>query len=207
MAEDRYRNFKFVIWHESLPSDIWDKCDEANIKLGISPIHDKDKYDYGELKKPHYHAVVIFPGKKTFEGAKGIILNLFGLAVNTVFVCDDVGSTVRYFFHLDSPKKYPYPIKDYLEFGGFDINEYLHTVSDLRKADQDIKQLINDFDIRYYDDLSDYVSFVNPDWKFAVDQRTIHWTSYLKSRHDKLEKGIRPSPVRIIIEDARKGMK
>lgn len=206
MAEDRFRNFKFVIWPEQLPSDIWDKCDEANIKLGISPLHEFDRNYDGDFKKPHYHAVAVFPGKKTFEGAKGIILNLFGLAVNTVFVCDDVGSTVRYFFHLDSPKKYPYPIQGFLEFGGFDVNEYLHTVSDIRKADQEIKQIIFDYDIRYYDDLSDYVSYVNQDLKFAVDQRTVHWTAYLKSRHDKLEKGIRPSPVRKIIDEARKGL-
>lgn len=204
MADDRYRNFKFVAWKESLPHNIWEKCDEANIKLGVSPCHDRDKSTYGEYKKAHYHCVVVFPGKKTFEGAKAIIINLFGMAVNTVFVCDDVSSTVRYFFHLDSPKKYPYPIQDFQEFGGFDVNEYLHTVSDLRKADQMIKQLIADYDIRYFDDLSDYATYVNCDWKFAVDQRTIFWTAYLKARHDKLEKGIRPSPIRKLIEEARK---
>lgn len=206
MSDDRYRNFKFVIWPEQLPADIWDKCDEANLKLGISPLHQYDRMPSGDFKKPHYHAVVVFPGKKTQEGAKAIVLNLFGLAVNTVFVCDDVGSTVRYFFHLDSPKKFPYPIKDYLEFGGFDINEYLHTVSDIRKVDIEIKQLIYNMDIRYFDDLSDYVTYVNQDWKFAVDQRTVFWTAYLKARHDKLEKGIRPSPVRKIIDEARKGL-
>ena len=207
MASLRARNFKFVIWPENLPSDIWQKCDEANIKLLISPLHDKDINSDGDFKKPHYHAVSIFPGKKTIEGAKEIVLNLFGLAVNTVFVCDDLGSTVRYFFHLDSPNKFPYPINGYKEFGGADLMESLHTQSDLKKFDLQIYDLINQYDIRYYDDLCEYVNYVNSEWKSAIENRTIHWTAFLKARTDKLSKYTSPSPIRRIINEAKRGLK
>lgn len=204
MSSERYRNFKFVIWQESLPSDVWTKADESNIKLLISPLHDKDVNPSGELKKPHYHGIYLAPGKKTFEGAKEIILSIFGKSVNTVFVCDDVGSAVRYFFHLDSPSKYPYRIEDYKEFGGADLLDAMRTVSDLKKYDRMIIDTINDLDIRYYDDLVDYVTYVNEEWRESVIHRTIHWTAYLKARHDKIEKNQRNAAVRTIINRARK---
>ena len=194
-----------------MPADIWRLCDEANIKIAISPLHDKDITPTGDFKKPHYHGIYCAPGKKTFEGGKEIILNLFGKSVNTVFVCDDNGAAARYFFHLDSPKKYPYPIRPcsdkdpegYREFGGADVSEMIHQLSDLKKYDIEILDLINQYDIRYYDDLCEYVNYVNSEWKSAIENRTIHWTAFLKARNDKLNKYVSPSPIRNIINFAR----
>lgn len=188
-----------------MSSDLWDRVDEANIKILVSPCHDKDPNGLGGLKKPHYHAVYMAPGKKTHESAKEIILTLFGRCVNTVFVCDDVGSTVRYFFHLDSPDKYPYPIKDYLEFGGAKVEDAIRLSSDVKKYDLEILDAINRLDIRYYDDLFEYASYVQTEWRDAVSHRTIHWTAFLKARNDKINKNVPSSLARQEINRAKKG--
>lgn len=211
MASDRYRNFKFVVWKESMPSDVWTKCDEANIKMLISPLHDQDVDKMGNKKKAHYHGIYMAPGKKTFDSAKEIVQTIFGKSVNTVFVCDDVGSAARYFFHLDSPDKYAYHIEPasksydgYRTFGGVDMENALRMSSDLKKYDRQIYNLIEDQDIKYYDDLCLYAGFVNTEWRNAVTARTMHWVNYLKARTEKINKGIRPSPLRHEIDVIRK---
>lgn len=65
--DQRTRNFATVVYPESAPSDWIDKLDQLHVAALISPLHDKDTNPSGEPKKPHYHVLLMFEGKKDYE--------------------------------------------------------------------------------------------------------------------------------------------
>lgn len=51
------RNWAFLVYPESLPSNWEDIITETGLPMAFSPLHDKDVNPNGEEKKPHYHVI------------------------------------------------------------------------------------------------------------------------------------------------------
>ena len=63
--DDRMRNFATVIYPESAVEGWMEKLQSFHVEALVSPLHDRDVNPTGEKKKPHYHVLVMYQGKKT----------------------------------------------------------------------------------------------------------------------------------------------
>lgn len=184
MAVERYRNWLFITYPESLPED-WKEIIETRIQAPfyVSPLHDKDKKSPIEYKKPHYHNLVCFKGNKTSKQVNDIIAPLNG---TIAIPCEDIGGSLRYLCHLSSPDKAQYNVNDVLCFNGADYMEGIFTISDEKRIKREIKDFIIEHQIYYYSDLSLFASKVNQEWENVIDRNSVFWVSFLKSYHAKV---------------------
>ena len=113
----RYRNFATVVYPESAPENWKDIFSSFKIPSFISPLHDCDKNLNDEPKKPHYHVMIMFEGKKSFEQVQEIFDQIGGVGCELV---NSVRGYSRYLCHLDNPEKYQYNVEDVVSFGGAD---------------------------------------------------------------------------------------
>ena len=68
MAKDtRTRVWTFLVYPDSAPENWRDLLDEQHIEFIVSPLHDRDINPTGEPKKPHWHLMLTFEGKKSYE--------------------------------------------------------------------------------------------------------------------------------------------
>ena len=56
------RNWAFVVYPESAPSDWIEQLQQRGVVGAISPLHDKDLNATGEPKKAHWHVIVTYEG-------------------------------------------------------------------------------------------------------------------------------------------------
>ena len=54
------RNWAFVVYPESAPSDWIEQLQLSGAQFAISPLHDKDLNATGEPKKAHWHVIVVY---------------------------------------------------------------------------------------------------------------------------------------------------
>lgn len=183
MAVEKYRNWLFLLYPESMAED-WKEIIETKVMapVYISPLHDKDKKNPLEFKKPHYHCVVTFKGVKTFENVKRIIEPL---NATIPIPCEDIGGALRYLCHLDSPDKAKYNINEVQCFNGADYLEGIFTISDDKRIKREIKEFVISHQIYYYSDLSIYASKYNQEWENCIDRNSVFWVSFLKSMQTK----------------------
>lgn len=186
MANDkasRFRNWTFVAYPDSLPTDWRDRLDEFHIPWAESPLHEFDTNADGEVKKPHYHVGIFFDGKKSFEQVKAITDSL---NCPIPQVCHSQIGLIRYFVHLDNPEKFQYSPADIISHGGFDHLKCLApSVTDRHAILRDIIAYINDHGITEFRVLVDYAASERPDWfDVLAEGYTLFLDAYLRSaRH------------------------
>lgn len=158
----RHRDFMFVIYPESAP-ELWQEIIESFcVPVLISPIHDSDVDDNGEVKKAHRHVLLHCSGLKN-DDAFYPLLDALKLQHHFEYP-NDVRASVRYFFHLDSKdtKKARYKIEDAICLNGFDITNYL-TIEEAWDVPK-ILDVIRTEDIRSIRQLT---------WKFKDDFKSL----------------------------------
>lgn len=182
MADSRVRNWSFVVYPESLPSDWVDKLTDLHIPAVVSPLHDKDTNADGTPKKSHYHVLLLFDGKKSFDQVKEISQGVFG---GTIPVdCKNVRGMVRYFIHMDNPEKFQYPMSELRAFNGADIDKHFNLSSVCRHdALRDMRQFIRTNSIYSFADFLDYCDDNCREWADLLDDScTMVISQYIKSR-------------------------
>ena len=65
--ETRARSWTAVFYPESAPKNWRVILDDLHVEWVCSPLHDQDLNPTGELKKPHYHLLVMFGHVKSYE--------------------------------------------------------------------------------------------------------------------------------------------
>ena len=183
-VDSRARNWSLVVYHESAPENWRDILDDYHIPWVESPLHDKDINPDGEIKKPHWHVILIWDGPVTQNAAMKIAEKVN--APQPVKL-ESVRGAYRYFTHMDNPEKYQYDEKDIKLFNGFDISSYVSlTKEEKYEAIGKIMDIINENGITEYIDLlnilrvNDYNLF-----KVACDN-TILFTNVVRSlRHSE----------------------
>lgn len=53
----RTRNYSVVFYPENLENDFFDTLEKCQVKCVLSPLHDKDLNEMGEIKK---HTIILF---------------------------------------------------------------------------------------------------------------------------------------------------
>lgn len=179
----RTRNFATVVYPDSekTPSNWQDILRDQIIPAFISPLHDKDKQVTGELKKAHYHVIIMFEGVKTIEQAKEVFALIGGVGAEPI---KSIRAYVRYLCHLDNPEKAQYKIKDVICCSGADYQSMIESPQDKYTIIAEMIDFCEQEDIVSYADLLKYARTNNKAWFITLcDTATMPIVNYLKSRY------------------------
>lgn len=121
----RSSHWAFIAYPESIKSD-WINILSNKFCLcwAKSPLHDKDINENKEIKKAHWHCIIIFSSLKSFSQVKEITDEINATNPQIIY---DLNSYTRYLAHLDNEDKYKYDINKIDCFNGFNLEKYLYS--------------------------------------------------------------------------------
>lgn len=183
--DERTRNWTFVVYPESAPENWRDIIDELHVPWVESPLHDKDVNPDGEIKKPHWHVMIMFSSNKSYEQIREITMKL--RSPNPQKVANAKGM-VRYFAHMDNPEKYQYKKSEIVAHAGAEISKYLSvTTAERYELIREMMEFVNINGIIEMKDLLDYaMSEKFDDWfPLLCDNSAYIMDSYIKSNRHK----------------------
>lgn len=172
--DGRYRQWTVVAYPDSVPEDWRDRL--KGLQWVESPLHDKDKNADGTAKKPHWHILLQFTNKKSYEQVKQIADSISGASPQYV---QNMTGMIRYFAHIDNPEKAQYS-KDGIIGHGVDVTKYLETETDVDKLEQTIEVYCEENKIVEYAQLIK-VSRQFDGWHKCVSTHTIHFKAFVTS--------------------------
>lgn len=182
----RTRNYATVVYKDSAPENWQEIISELKIPVFISPYHDKDVNPTGEPKKPHWHVLFLFDGKKSVSQVEEIINKFGGVGVEIV---ESSRGYARYLCHLDNPEKVQYKVNDVKSFGGADYVSVIGRMVDKNQACKEMIEFIEENDIVCFADLVKECMFSKSEWFDAlVNSCSYFIKEYIKSRTWKLYK-------------------
>lgn len=182
---DKERYWSFLIYPESAPENWKEILQETGLQIAISPIHDKDINPNGELKKPHYHIILFFPGPTTYNRVYKITQELNQPIPKRVI--SPIGM-IRYLTHKDNPEKYQYDEKDIITINGLDIADIDGITKSMKEEyKRAILKIIKNNKIIEYSEIIDYLDKeMLYDMLQIASENTIFFNTYLTSkRHAK----------------------
>lgn len=182
------RNYAFMLYPDSVDfekfCELLNNIADSRRCFLISPLHDKDKFDDGTLKKPHYH-VLCMHNKNTNTTVKqaknfGKLNGLVGLEI-----VHSKLKYARYLCHLDNKDKEKYSPDNVRSFGC----DYLKIIGNISDNLEDMKiiiDFINEQDILFYSDLVDYCRENNDAWfRQIMGGATFQLEKYIRERRYK----------------------
>ena len=177
--DTRARNYATVVYPESAPEGWIDLLARECVPAFISPLHDKYVNPTGEPKKPHYHVVLMFEGKKSVEQVKEIFDTINGVGCEVV---KSLRGYARYLCHLDNPEKAQYETSDvrciasdYMGTIGLAIDKYV--------ALGEMQDFCDKYDVVSFYILAKYARAHRPDWhRILCDCGSVFMREYLQSR-------------------------
>lgn len=176
----RTRNFATVVYPDSAPADWKKKLDQLHVAAFISPLHDKDVNPNGELKKAHYHVLVMFEGPKDYDTQVKPIFDEIG-AVGREIV-NSARGYARYLCHLDNPEKATYSPSEVLCMGGADYYGVVTLPTDDLKVITEIKRFCRENEIYSLAEIIDIAESLHPEWySTIVMSRCYVIDKYIKS--------------------------
>jgi hypothetical protein len=178
------RNWAFVLYPESAPSDWFEQLKNSGISGAVSPLHDKDVNADGEPKKAHYHIILCYAGPTTFNAVRVFCDSLCQPIPQPL---ESVKGYYRYLTHKDNPEKAQYDDGDIRTFGGFNYRDFVElTKSEVLGLVKSIQALIREAEIYEYSDLLDML--LDNDMIDEYDVATSHtllFGRYIDSRRNK----------------------
>lgn len=184
--DERTRIWSFIAYPDSVPAD-WEQIltERFNLKWARSPLHDSDTNADETQKKPHWHIVVVFDGKKSYNQIKEISDTINATIPQKVH---NLQGLMRYFLHLDNPEKAQYDFKDIKAVG---INAEVEVFSEKEGKLRVIREMIEFCeanDIRELCELFNYAMGNESSWFEALSLNSaMVMNMYLKSRRHKAE--------------------
>lgn len=179
MAEKRTRNFSTVVYPESAPENWMDILSDFHIPSFVSPLHQFDVNPSGEIKKPHFHVLLMFDSLKTPSQAKEIFSSFSGVGCEVV---NSIRGMARYLCHLDNPEKYQYNPVEVKAFSGADYSGVIELETDRVKLIADMQDWCRSNGVVSLAELYDYSRINNYDWYRALATHCNNvMAAYLKS--------------------------
>ncbi|MBQ8322017.1 MAG: replication protein [Clostridia bacterium] len=177
------RNWAFVLYPESAPSDWREQLKKSGLLCAVSPLHDKDLDPTGEPKKAHHHVIVVYSGPTTYNAVASFTASLNATIPQPL---ESVKGMYRYLTHKDNPEKYQYEEHEILTLNGFNIADLVElTNSEVSHIKKEILKLIREADIIEYADLIDILNdnemFTEAD---VAMNHTFFFNSYIASRRN-----------------------
>jgi len=187
-SDGRARNWGFFVYPDSAPENWYSLLEEMQVSGCVSPLHDKDVNADGTLKKAHYHVLLQFDGKKSYEQITEITEALNAPIPQR---CRSIKGSVRYFTHMDNPEKAQYTRDGIRVFGGFDIEDsFKATQTERFEILLEIHEFLINNEVSEYRVLYDYAAKKQRErWYPVVVNNTFVLKTYINSfRHSRGEK-------------------
>jgi len=181
------RNWAFVLYPESAPSDWMEQLQATGLPIAISPLHDRDLDPTGEPKKAHHHIILCFSGPTTYNSVKAITDNL-GQPIPQPL--ESVRGYYRYLTHKDNPDKVQYSEADIQHLNGFNILDFAElTRSEVFQMKRTILSIIRELQLTEYSDLIFYLEDAGLYGEMEVaTNHTIFFDAVLRSCRYKITK-------------------
>lgn len=120
----------FIVYPDSAPEEWRKTLDTEMIPWVESPLHEGEKNPDNETeKKSHWHILLIFHTKKSFDQIREISKSL---NATTPQICRNAKGLVRYMVHMDNPEKKQYSVSDIISHCGADVASYLRATGAAR---------------------------------------------------------------------------
>ena len=188
MADNiKKRNWTFVLYPESAPTDWKEQLKVSGLMSAISPLHDKDINPTGEQKKAHYHILLVYSGPTTYNAVSKFTASLNATIPQPL---ESVRGMYRYFSHKDNPEKYQYDENDIVTVNGFNIADLVElTKSEVNEIKSKVLKLVRDVDIIEYANLIDFLidNEMLVEYDVAVNN-TFFFNSYITSRRNSVSR-------------------
>jgi hypothetical protein len=178
--DERKRNWTLLVYEDSAPTN-WREVLELECVPGfVSPCHDADAdLGTGEIKKPHYHVMLCFRGKKSIEQIRAISNKLSGVEPQPI---SDNRAYARYLCHLDDPLKAQYSVADIQALAGADYLSLIESAADTDAALKEMMCWCRETGCTSLAVLADYASTERAEWfRVLSSKRTLFLSYYLKS--------------------------
>lgn len=120
------RYWTIIIYPDSVNPDYISVLKEKQIKCAISPLHDKDINENGELKKPHRHILLIYNGPVT----KNNVLENIVKPINRLEQFQNIidkEKAFEYLWHENEVDKHKYSKADVIYINS-DISDYINSL-------------------------------------------------------------------------------
>lgn len=176
----RTRNWATVVYPESAPEGWQGILSDFKIPAFISPLHDLDVNPTGEVKKEHYHVLIMFDNVKTADQAVEIFDAIGGVGHERV---NSIRGMARYLCHLDNPEKHQYCSTDVISLSGADYFSVISLPTDRYTAIREMIQYCRENNVYSYCNLFEYAEANREDWFVALcENATYVMKEYLKSK-------------------------
>lgn len=196
--EKRFRDFASVVYPESAPDGWLDKLKDTHIPCFVSPLHDQDVNPDGEVKKPHYHIMLMFPSVKTREQAIEIFELIGGVGCETIATRRGYA---RYLIHKDNPEKFQYEEKDVIALSGCDYYETISLVSDKYVV---LNEVINFIRTEKVDNVLDVYKYADDngfmDWKRIIQDKSFVVNMFCNANYQKNKEILRVMSAQEIVD-------
>lgn len=178
------RNWAFVMYPESMPSNWREIITEIGLPCAVSPLHDKDKEPTGEPKKPHYHVICYYDNTTTQKSVKENVTDRLNATIPIKL--ESMVGMYRYHLHLDNPEKYQYDDRFRELLNGFDVQKVnALSYTEVAKILKEIQRFIIDNHIEEYADLLDLLlDCSSTDMWDVARNHTILLNTYITSRRN-----------------------
>ena len=185
----RTRAFCCIGYPESLSENWIDILSDSHVQTMISPLHDKDTDENGELKKAHYHIMIIFDGPKTIDNAQKLFDSINATKCQPI---NSVRGQARYLCHLDNLDKYPYDTGLVTCLNGADYYSFIELPNNKYIAIREMKNFIVENNIYSFSDFFDYCSDYKEEWfRSLCDNSCYIIKEYLKARSWTVENNVK----------------
>ena len=181
--DGRTRNWTLIVYPDSAPENWMDVVAGLHIPAFVSPLHDKDVRADGTAKKPHFHLVLCFKGKKALGQIQAISDQLSGVRVDWEHCAvGDLTGMVRYLIHFDDADKAQYDVGDIKAFGGADVLAHFADAADVDECVGQMMDWLDEQGITSFAALSRYARRYRKDWfRVLTSKRTVFISQYCKS--------------------------
>lgn len=176
---ERTRNYTTIVYPESADADWITQLRKLQVPAVISPLHDKDLHNDGQMKKPHFHVVLMFESLKSINQANDICKAFGGVG------CEKVNSTrhmLRYLCHLDELDKPRYDVEQVTVIGDIDYRSIIESSVDDIAFMKDITFYIHNNHITNFADFMVDCATNNPEWfRLIAGGKTLYVSSLIKA--------------------------
>lgn len=192
--DERTRNWTIIVYEDSAPDNWRDIVAGLHVPAFISPYHDKDVRADGSPKKPHWHVVLCFKGKKSVGQIQAISDQLSGVHVDWEHCAvGDLTGMVRYLVHYEDADKYQYEIADIQALSGADVLAHFAEAADVDECVGQMMDWLCEQGITSFAALSRYARAYRKDWfRVLTSKRTVFMAQFCKSLQWEADKGMNP---------------
>ena len=110
-----------VLYPESCKENWKENLEKSGLKCCVSPLHDLDLDDNGELKKSHYHILCCYNGPVTRDNFMSVVNSIGAVGAEKI---ENVKGYFDYLIHKNNLDKHQYNIDDLQMINGFNILDY-----------------------------------------------------------------------------------